>query len=275
MQLTPPPLAPNPFATPVPTRTFVPVSERSALSKGLDDADAHAKDLGGTLGAVIIDLNSGVMLDRNGDRSFPMASVQRLLIATVIYGEIDQGGLKLDSMVSDGGGQSYTVRNLVERMLGNGDDSATKMLTQTLGGIDALNASIRNLGYADIVAAADDGGVATPNDLARVLADIVGGHLLKPASRSAITAMLAGDARLPDGLRAGLGPKAQLMHTTGTIEANGATTEVNDVGIAVIGVRQIVVVAMLQNAKGTDAQLDAVLADVARAAQSAAALLSP
>jgi len=234
------------------------------MSKGLDDADAHAKALGGTLGAVILDLNSGVMLDRNGDRSFPMGGVQKLIEAILAYAGIDQGALPIGT------------KDAVAAMLTANDDAPESRVVATLGGVGPINASLRGFGYSAIVEnEGDNSSVATPDDLAHVLADLVGGHLLKPASRDALTALMAGNQTLPGGLRAGLGPKMQLMHQAGIIESDGMTTQANDIGVAVIGTRRVVIVAMLQNAKGTRAQIEAVLADVARAAGDAATLLGP
>ena len=290
----PPPLAatPGPPPTPVPFVTEAPpTSERGLIGAGLDRAAAKAKVLGGTLGAVVIDVNSGIMLDRNGDRSFPMASVQKFLIALVVYGAADEGMLSLDrtitvrqsdvvtnvSPIADDFAkrQNYTVKELISAMLLDSDNTAAKTLMRTIGGVDVLNAAMRNLGYDSIVIGANDDGVATPRALAGAFGDLVAGHVLNVASRDALSKTLGEVQTFPERLRAGFPPGTRLLHKTGTLQQDGVVTEENDAGIAYINDRTIIVVAMLDGAKGTSAQLDEVLAEVARAATAAAATLNP
>ena len=144
----------------------------------------HARAIGGMLGAVVIDLGSGAVGDLNGDTSLPMESVQKLLIAIVAYGEVDRGTLALDkavtidpadivtfvSPVADNFAKkkTYTVRELIDAMLLDSDNTAAKSMIRTIGGIDALNTAIRNLGFTKIVVAdANDRWVARrrPNSL--------------------------------------------------------------------------------------------------------------
>jgi len=288
--LTPPYQAPTPvtvmsppiFATPEPT----PSSERGLLRSGLIDAGARARALGGVLGAVVIDLGSGAVGELNGDTSLPMQSVQKLLIAIVAYDDVDHGKLSLDRVVTIDPAdvvtgvspiadayatqKSYSVNQLIDAMLVNSDNTAAKALTRTLGGIDVLNAAIRDLGFDKIVASADDNGVATPVELAKVLTELVDGHLLRSSSRTALMNQLASVQTFPGRLRAGLPEHAQLAHKTGTASTiDGVTQATNDVGVTSFSGHTLVVVAMLSGAKGTPEQRDAVLAAVARAAASA------
>lgn len=234
-----------PFATPEPT----PSSERALLRTGLIAAGKRARDLGGELGAVVIDLRSGAIGELNGDDSLPMQSVQKLLIAVAAYSAIDRGTLTYES-------QPYILTMLL------GDDNvAAQVLINRLGGIDALNASIRDLGFEKIVAGPDDSGSASPNALARLLGDLVEGKLLRGSSRSALFDTLAKSQAGPALLRAGLPGDAKLAHVT------GAT---NDVGVVSVRGRTMIVVAMLHGARGSESDRDAVIADVARAAISAA-----
>ena len=262
-----PPLTPTagPRPTPIPfTTTAPPTSERSVLAAALDKADAKAQKLGGTLGAVIVDLNSGIAIDRNGDQSLPMSGLQKLLIAAIVYGAVDE---KTQSAAS--------VDDLLTSMLVQGDDAAENALTQRLGGIDVVNAALRNLGYDRIVARANDDGVATPLAMAQALADIFGNRVLRPVSRGALMKTLAAVKTSPRRLRAGLPGSAQVMHIPGTIAESGSETEVNDAGIVTLGGRTLIVVAMLNGGKGTEAQRDDVVAEVGRAAASAVATLNP
>jgi beta-lactamase class A len=274
---------PSAFATPQPT----PSSERSLLRTGLLDAGQHARAIDGVLGAVVIDLGSGAIGTLNGDESLPMESVQKLLIAIVAYQAVDRGTLSLDravtidpsdvvthiSPIADAIATKkvYSVGQLLDAMLVDSDNTAAKSLTRTLGGIDALNTAIRDMGFAKIVADPTDKGVATPTELSRLLTELVDGHLLRSSSRSALMNTLASVQTFPGRLRAGLPDNAQLAHKTGTSETvGGVTVATNDVGVVSLDGKTLVIVAMLSGAKGTAEQRDAILAAVARAAVYAA-----
>ncbi|HVA29020.1 MAG TPA: serine hydrolase [Candidatus Baltobacteraceae bacterium] len=261
---------PNPFATPPAFATAQPTpsSERDLLRRGLIGAGERARALGGTLGVVVIDLGSGAVGELNGDASLPMRGVQRLLVAIVAYAAADRGTLPLDRVVANDG-ENVTVRDLIGEMLVDGDDSAAKTLTDELGGIDALNAAIRDLGFDKIVAGAHDNGVATPVELAKLLGELFDGHVLRASSRSALMATLSSVQGAPGRLRAGLPERAQLAHAIGTSTADGPMTVNNDIGIASFFGRKIIVVAMLSGAAGTPAQRDAILAAVAQAGVNA------
>jgi len=295
--MNPPLPAPSPIlfasppviATPAPT----PSSERQLLRKGILDAGDRARAMGGVLGAVVIDFATGAVGELNGDVSMPMQSVQKLLIAIVTYGAVDRGTLALDSAVTiepadlvthvspiadqfATGRKTYRVDELLHAMLVDSDNTAAKALTRTLGGIDALNARIRDLGFTTIVAGTDDDGVATPHAIGKVLTELVDGQLLRASSRAALVNTLASVETFPGRLRAGLPPGTKLAHKTGTSQTiDGVTDATNDVGIVYLRGRTMIVVAMLQGARGSEADRDAVLAAVARAAADAADSLSP
>jgi hypothetical protein len=99
------------------------------------------------------------------------------------------------------------------------------------------------------------------------------GQSLSQSSRNALLDSLAQVKTFPGRLRAGLSPATRLRHKTGTSTAfNGAVDATNDVGVATINGRDVVIVAMLQGATGTGDQRDAFLASVARAASDATRL---
>ncbi len=258
--MNPPFQAPTPaFATP---QTFAspqatPSSERALLRDGLLSAGQQARALGGMLGAVVIDLDSGAVGELNGDASLPMQGIQQLLIAVAAYGAAERGTLPLD-------------RASIDAMLVGNDAAAAGTLMHELGGADALNAAILDLGFDKIVAGPNGDGVATPVEVAKLLTELHDGHILRASSRSALMKSLTSEQAFPGGLKAGIPEHAQLSHIGGSsATANGVTAATNDVGIVSWSGRTLVVVAMLSGAQGTVAQRNAVLAAVARAAVNA------
>jgi beta-lactamase class A len=254
--LTPPPglLTPSP----------APISERAVFEEGLDDAVGRAKALGGTLGVTIVDLTTGVSAVQDGDENLPMAGVQHLPIAVLVYRAADAGHL---TMTRD-------TRGLLSRMLNNDDDIAADSLLDMLGGSEAANAQLRTLGYPAIFLAPGGAGYATPSALASLIGDCAQGKLLTVASTTTLMRELAGVRSAPGRLRAGFAPSVMLAHVPGTVSGGDDTNiATDDAGVAALSGRTVVVVVMLSGAHGGDARRDAVIAGVA--ATVARAIITP
>jgi beta-lactamase class A len=244
-------IPPVPTPPPMLTASPAPISERAVLEGGLGDAAARAKALGGTLGVTIVDVTTGATSAINGDANLPMAGVQHLPIAVLVYRAVDAGHL---AMTRD-------VRGLLSRMLNNDDDGAADTLLDQLGGSEAANAQLRAIGYQAIFLVPGDAGYSTPTALAGLLGDLVQGKLLTALSTKTLLSQLTGVSTAPARLRAGFATNVTLAHVPGTL-AGGDSTNIatNDVGIASINGRTVIVAAMLQGAHGSDASRDAIIA---------------
>lgn len=287
---TPSPPSPFPVATPVTIQTQTatprPVSERSLLSSGINDAQSRAKQLGGTLGAVVIDLATGSTASVNADQSLPMQSVQKLPIAILVYRSIDAGTLqplasvtiqpddvvrRVSTVADDYPARSqYTVTELLTLMIETSDNTAAKALLRLEGGPETANSALRALNYDGILMDSNDNGYAKPSVLATLLSDLQNGKLLSRTSQSALLATLAKSTTFPGRLRAAFPAGTLVEHKTGTSDtSNGITSATNDVGIVDVFGRQVVIVAMLADAQGDESARDAVIAAVGRAAYDA------
>jgi beta-lactamase class A len=255
-QLPPVPTPPAAIFTPTPA----PISERVALESGLGDATARAKALGGMLGVTIVDVTTGATVESNGDANLPMAGVQHLPIALLVYRAIDDGHMQM----------TRDTRGLLSRMLNNDDDEAADTLLDQLGGSEAANAQLRAIGYQAIFLVPNDAGYSTPTALAGFLGDIVQGKLLTAVSTKAFLNQLGGVSAAPARLRAGFGKDVTLAHVPGTLSGGDNTNiATNDAGVANINGRMVIVVAMLQGAHGGDASRDAIIANLAQLAAHA------
>ncbi len=312
MQALPPaiPSTPAPIVSPAGETTSPGISERSVLNDRIDQivADARAKT-GGTLGVVVWDLGTNVLVQKNAEQAFPMASVFKLPLAFAAYDAVDRGRLHLDTRITiersdlvpgvspiadayDRGQHAYSVRELLYRMLVDSDNTAADVIYRLIGGADDVNAALRDAGIDAIVVRTNEAGnvanakagktfaqggdnAGSPSAIALLLADLAQGRVLTQASRTALLDTLARVNTFPGRLRAGLPPNVRLRHKTGTTVAfDGVVDGTNDVGIATINGRDVVIVTMLQGAKGTEAARDAILASVARAASDATRLFS-
>lgn len=252
----PPVPTPQALFTPSPA----PISERAVLADGIGDSAARAKALGATLGVTIVDVTTGATTGTNGDANLPMAGVQHLPIAVLVYRAIDAGHL---AMTRD-------VRGLLARMLDDDDDGAADALLDQLGGSEAANAQLRAIGYQAIFLVPNDSGYATPTALAGLLGDIAQGKLLSPVSTKAFLAALGGINLAPGRLRAGFPSSVTLEHVPGTLSGgDGSNIATNDAGIANVNGRTVIVVAMMQGAHGSDASRDALIASLGKLATQA------
>jgi beta-lactamase class A len=193
------------------------------------------------------------------------------------------------------GRRTYRIDELLERMVRDSDNTAADTLFRTVGGASVVNRALAGAGVTQIVIRTDEAGLhrdfvagrnfahggdnaGTPNAYAKLLVGLLlapKGHRPLSASTAAplYWAMLSsqtGSGRL----RAGLPTKTALAHKTGTSgrSADGAVDATNDAGLVTLddGKRNIVIVAFLNGARGTDDQNDAAIAALARAVVGAA-----
>jgi beta-lactamase class A len=241
------PLVPTP-APPMGTPTPQSISERAVLQSGIDVAQSRASALGATLGVTIVDLTTGASATGNGDTNLPIGSAQNLIVTALAYRDAEG-----------------PPQDVVARALLNDDGGAAKELIGLSGGAEALNAELRALALDAIFIAPRDGGYASPNVLARFLSALAGGEFVPPPETKSLLDLLSRVALGPARLRAGFPPATRLAHVTGTTKDG-----IVDAGVAYVNRHTMIVVAMLGGTHGCDADSDAVIAAVARAAADAA-----
>ena len=122
---------------------------------------------GGRLGVGVLDLDSGRSLFYRGDERFPMASTYKVPIATQLLSRVDDGSIKLGSLIEvdqgdlhpgsgvleelfDDPGVILSVRNLMELMLLISDNSATDICMRLAGGPEAINRKMSELGVGEL-----------------------------------------------------------------------------------------------------------------------------
>ena len=143
----------------------------------------------GKLGVGVVHLESGRSVYLDADIGFPMASTVKVPIAVQLLTMVDQGKLRLDSMIAvepgdlhpgsgtltrlfDDPGVSLSVRNLMELMLLISDNSATDILLRVAGGGAAVNARLAALGVT---------GISVDRPTIALIADAIGVRSLPAA----------------------------------------------------------------------------------------------
>ena len=179
-------LAPIRTALPLVVALALGAQAQTTAEPGLARLEAQigelAKVAGGQVGVAVMHLESGRAVHLNRATTFPMASTVKVPIAVRLLTQVDQGQLRLDSMIAIRPGDLHpgsgtltelfnqpgvvlSVRNLMELMLRISDNSATDILLRTAGGSGAVNARLAALGVT---------GVRADRPTVRLIADYIG-----------------------------------------------------------------------------------------------------
>jgi beta-lactamase class A len=242
-----------PTAPPEPAAPAEPIAPATDLAARLDPLFAqHA----GTFGVIVADPASGTQrYARNADTVFPAASLIKIPIAVAVYQAASQGSISLDTVLtmdasvivggtgtlqSEPPGSSYTVRELVARMLYDSDNTAANMLIDHLGGFAPVNQAMQQVGATQTVLqrrmmdfearAAGRDNLTTPADMALLLQLLYNGALPDAAGAQEIISALAQTtnrqkipAQLPPDIVVAhkIGVLPQVEHDAGIVQLPG------------------------------------------------------
>ncbi len=146
------------------TQAAADAKSRAALDENIAVLERHFK---GELGLAAINLNTGEQVLLHADVVFPTASVIKVAILAELFAQAQQGRLKLDERLemhaNDLAGGSGVLRELVPGlqptltdlamlMVVLSDNTATNMLIDRVGGVEAVNQRVRGeYGFDSIV----------------------------------------------------------------------------------------------------------------------------
>src|SRR5437867_5927159 len=183
-----------------------------------------------------IDLQSRAFFNVSGDVAFAAASLIKIPIAVALLTEADSGTISLEEMlemkaghVAAGSGSlqylpvgsRFSIARLGELMIRRSDNTATNMLIDRLGGIEAVNRVFEGWGLSNTRVRSplpDMPGTNTtsPRDLVIILDRAVTHSLLRPASRDRLLAWMR-RSHVRSLLPAGVGPGCVVANKTGDI----------------------------------------------------------
>ncbi len=187
-------------------------------------------------GVFLLDLDTGAYLDWQANRTFPAASTIKTPILVAFFQAVDAGEIRLnelltltpEAIVGEAGdmqyqppGTEFTVLETAVKMIAISDNTATNLLIERLGGMEALNQKFAawGLGATRLHSPLPDlegTNTTSPLDLAHLLAAVHRGELLSLPSRDRLLSILRQvehDDLLPQGLEEG----AIIAHKTGRI----------------------------------------------------------
>ncbi len=240
----------------------------------------------GRLGVVAIDLRDMRRIEQRAHERFPLASTFKLPLAMAVLKRVDARAERLDRPIRftahdvlpnspvvarQPHGGTLTVAQLCAAAIEYSDNGAANLLLRTVGGPAGVTAFVRSLGDGitrldrnepalNDTTPGDLRDTTTPDAMANVLVRLVRTPVLSPASKARLYGWLRGAKTGAARIRAGVPAGWAVGDKTGTTNSAG-----NDVAILwPPGGAAIVLAVYFADVRGTDAERDAAIADVAR-----------
>ncbi|HEY0383846.1 MAG TPA: class A beta-lactamase [Candidatus Elarobacter sp.] len=248
----------------------------------------------GRLGVAAIDLHDMRRIAQRAHERFPMASTFKLPLVMDVLTRVDRGAERLDRPIrftanevianspvigTKPQGGAFTIAELCDAAISRSDNTAANLLFRTVGGPAAVTAYLRTLGdrvtrldrtepMLNEAARGDPRDTTTPDAMANLLARLVRDPVLSPASKARLFASLRRTTTGVTRIRAGVATGWTVGDKTGTTNSGG-----NDIAIlwphagtppAAHDRAPIVIAVYFAEVRGTDAERDAAIADVAR-----------
>lgn len=147
------------------TQVFAAQPNTRLLQEELNQLDVSAAQ--GDVGIGVLNLDTGERWFRNGKQQFPMQSVFKLPVGIVVLKLIDEGKLSLNQVVTisrqdfapgwnpilkeiKGESGQFTVQYLLQRSVGDSDNTAADALVRLVGGPQKVTAILSKMNIHDI-----------------------------------------------------------------------------------------------------------------------------
>ncbi|MGF1674357.1 MAG: serine hydrolase [Rivularia sp. (in: cyanobacteria)] len=234
-----------------------------------------------TPGVFIADLDNGNYVDLNANSAFAAASTIKLPILVAFFQDVDAGKIQLNEMLvmeqrmvaggsgnmqSQPVGSKFSALEVATQMMVISDNTATNILIDRMGGIEALNQRFRSWGLTATVLRnqlpdIEGTNTTSPKELGQVLAMVSKGNLVPTtASRDRILDIMRQNQRrhlLPTGLGAG----AEIGNKTGYIGAM-----LGDVGLINLPTGKRYIAAVMVKRPRNDSRAETLITSVSRLA---------
>jgi beta-lactamase class A len=186
----------------------------------------------------LADLDTKGFVSIQGSNAIASASTIKLPILVAFFQDVDRGKINLEEeltmtkkVMAQGSGDmqkqpvgtKFSALETADKMMTISDNTATNMLIQRLGGIEALNQRFIKLGLTTTrlrnpLPDLEGTNTTSPEDLGNLLVKIAHGELISLRSRDRLLQIMRNivrDTLLPQGLESG----AIIAHKTGDIES--------------------------------------------------------
>lgn len=200
---------------------------------------------GFTPGVFLIDLDTNNFMDWSGNVTFPAASTIKVPVLIAFFQDVDAGKIRLDEklimrkdlIAPESGdmqflppGAQFSALETATKMITISDNTATNMLIDRLGGIQALNQRFKSWGLSatqitNLLPDLKGTNTTSPKELASLMVRVSQGELVTLRSRDRLLDIMrrtVNNSQLPQGL----GEGATIAHKTGDI-----SMVIGDVGL--------------------------------------------
>ncbi|MDX2229327.1 MAG: serine hydrolase [Leptolyngbyaceae cyanobacterium bins.349] len=208
--------------------------ELGSVKTGVQDI---AKQYPGfTPGVFLIDLDTNNFMDWSGGAAFSAASTIKVPVLIAFFQDVDAGKIRLDEkltmrkdlVATEAGdmqylpvGAQFSALETATKMITISDNTATNMLIDRLGGIQAINQRFKSWGLSatQITSLLPDlkgTNTTSPKELASLMVRVSQGELVSLRSRDRLLDIMrrtVNNSQLPQGL----GEGATIAHKTGDI----------------------------------------------------------
>jgi beta-lactamase class A len=231
-----------------------------------------------TPGVFVVDLDNGSYVDINAATTFPSASTIKIPILVAFFQDVDAGRIRLDETMTTkrehiaGGsgdmqskpvGTTYSALEVVNKMITISDNTATNMLIERLGGMEALNQRFRSWGLSatairNPLPDLQGTNTTSPKELGSLLAMVSKGNLVSMTSRDRMFEIMrrtVKDTLLPSGL----GQGATIAHKTGDIAGMVA-----DAGIIDLPINKRYLAAVMVQRPNNDVSAERLISSISR-----------
>lgn len=191
---------------------------------------------GFTPGVFLIDLDTNNFMDWSGTASFPAASTIKVPILIAFFQAVDAGKIQLDEQLTmrkdliapEAGdmqylpvGAKFSALETATKMITISDNTATNMLIDRLGGIQAVNERFKSWGLAttqitNLLPDLKGTNTTSPKELASLMVRVSQGELVSLRSRDRLLDIMRRTINNSQ-LSQGLGEGATIAHKTGDI----------------------------------------------------------
>jgi beta-lactamase class A len=276
------PPSPEARSTPVPEAN---VTERLATL---------ARESDGTVGVSVIHVESGRTAEVHASEPLPLYSVFKLPLAVVVLKEVEQGKLSLDQTIAVAANErvagsaentalwqkdsNRTLREMIDLSIARSDNTSSDVMMRLVGGPETVTARLAALGFPGIVIRSPVGeflgkkgehpNTASAGEIARLLAKVQTGDLLRPAERDVLLGAMSRATTGLARLRGDLPPETPVADKTGSGAPGTAT---NDVGIITLpeGRGHLAVAVLVAGSRQPIPEQEKLIARIARTAYDA------
>lgn len=253
-----------------------------------------ARESDGTVGVSVIHVESGRTAEVHASEPLPLYSVFKLPLAVVVLKEVEQAKLSLDQTIAVAASErvagsaentalwqkdsNRSLREMIELSIARSDNTSSDVMMRLVGGPETVTARLAALGFPGIVIRSpvrefmgkkgEHPNTASAGEIARLLAKIQAGDLLRPAERDVLLSSMGQATTGLARLRGELPPGTPVADKTGSGAPGTAT---NDVGLITLpeGRGHLAVAVLVTGSRKPISEQEKLIATIARVAYDA------